>query len=40
MRMSRESCKFIILTLQSPQLVIAPVDPDVNHFFIKAQQSS
>lgn len=40
MRMSRESIKFTILTLQSPQLVIAPADPDVNHFFINVKAFS
>jgi len=34
MRLSRESFKFTILTLKSPQLVITPADPDANHFFI------
>lgn len=32
MKTSRESFKFTGLTLQSPQLVTAPADPDVNHF--------
>lgn len=34
MRAPRESFKLTGLTLQSPRLVTAPADPDMNHFIL------